>query len=105
MSEWSKVRIQELLATNDKAVCRALVLLNERQTRDEQIQETTKYHNMRGFRPCHAKMGTSMAGQFSRRGTLSEKQIAYWRRTMKDGNMRIGIYWRQLLEEIEAKAA
>ena len=48
-----KATIVELLKTNDKAVCRALVLLNERQTRDEQASENTKYNNGRGFRPCY----------------------------------------------------
>lgn len=100
-----KAQIVELLRTNDKALCRALVLLNNRQTTDEQAQEHTKYHNGRGFRPCHAKMGTSMATFFTKRGYLSPKQLAYWRKPMKDGNMKIGIYWAQLLEEANAKAA
>lgn len=101
----NKAQIVELLATNDKAVCRALVLLNERQTWDEQTCENTKYDNGRGFRPAHARMGTSMAKWFLEKGFLSAKQIAYWRRPMKCGNMRIGIYWAQLAEEAAKKAA
>lgn len=100
----TKNDIVNLLATNDKAVCRALVVLNARQTYDEQVAEHTKHLNGRGFRPAHAKMGTSMADFFTRKGYLSPKQIAYWRRPMKGGQMRIAIYWRQLLEEAEAKA-
>ena len=101
----SKTQIIDLLRTNDKAVCRALVVLNARQTRDEQIAEHTKHLNGRGFRPAHAKMGTSMADFFTRKGYLSPKQIAYWRRPMKTGQMRIEIYWKQLLEEAVAKEA
>lgn len=96
--------IVNLLRTNDKAVVRALVVLNERQTTDEQNSERTKHRNDRGFRPCHAKMGTSMAKFYKRNGYLSPKQIAYWRKEGKEG-MRIAIYWRQLLAEAHKKAA
>lgn len=100
----SKEQIVELLATNDKAVARALIVLNARQTYDEQSSEHTKHNNGRGFKPCHARMGTSMAKFYSRNGYLTPKQIAYWRRTDRRGAMRIGIYWRQLAEEAAAKA-
>jgi hypothetical protein len=50
-------------------------------------------------------MGTSMANFFGKYGRLSEKQVGYWRMRDRAGNMRIGIYWRQLLEAAEAKAA
>jgi len=97
--------IKNLLATNDRAVGRALIVLRNRQTADEQRSETTKHLNGRGFRPCHARMGTSMADFFERRGYLTEKQVNYWRSKMADGNSRIEIYTRQLLEEAAAKAA
>lgn len=97
--------IKDLLATNDRAIGRALVVLKNRQTTDEQVQEQTKYRNGRGFRPCHARMGVSMGDFFEKRGFLSPKQVAYWRKPMADGNSRIEIYARQLLEEAQAKAA
>jgi len=96
--------IVNLLATNDKAVARALVVLKNRQTADEQATENTRHQNGRGFRPCHARMGTSMAKFYERNGYLTPKQIAYWRKPCKEG-MRIAIYWRQLLAEAHAKAA
>jgi hypothetical protein len=96
--------IVNLLRTNDKAIARALVVLNERQTTDEQISENTKHRNYRGFRPCHARMGTSMAKFYLRNGYLTPKQIAYWRKEGKEG-MRIAIYWRQLLSEAKKKQA
>jgi len=101
----NKSQIIELLKTRDVAVARALVVLNERQTADEQVQETVKYHNGMGFRPCHARMGTSMANFYTKFGRLSEKQIAYWRKLDKTGKMRIEIYAGQLLLIAEAKAA
>jgi len=101
----TKEAIVKLLEDDDRAVARALVVLNDRQTQDEQSQETTKYQNGRGFRPAHARMGTSMAQFFKARGYLTPKQLAYWRARDKKGNMRIGIYWAQLLEEAQLKAA
>jgi hypothetical protein len=100
MSEWNKKRIIELLATNDKAVGRALLRLFQNQTSDEQVAEDVKHRNFKGFRPCHARMGTSMAKFFQARGYLTPKQAAYWRSLDKKGNMRIGIYAGQLLKEI-----
>lgn len=97
--------IKNLLATNPRAVGRALIVLRNRQTADERSEENTKHRNGRGFRPCHARMGTNMADFFEKRGYLSEKQVAYWRKPMADGNSRIEIYARQLLEEARAKAA
>lgn len=99
----TKTEILDLLRTNDKAVIRALLVLMANQTSDERDSETTRHHNGEGFRPCHARMGTSMAKQINERGFLSPKQIAYWRREGKEG-MRIGIYWRQLAEAAERKA-
>lgn len=101
----TKVEIVEMLKTNDKAVARALVALTARQTADEQSQETVKYQNGQGFRPCHARMGTSMANFYSRAGFLTVKQVAYWRKLDKSGKMRIEIYAGQLLIVAQAKAA
>ncbi len=104
MADLTKEAIVELLRTSDKAVARALLVLNANQTDSEQTAETVLVHNGKGFRPCHARMGTSMAKFFQRNNYLSEKQIAYWRKVDKKGNMRIGIYSRQLLEAAAEKA-
>lgn len=105
MTEWTKEKIAELLETNDKAVGRALVRLAELQTADEIVSEHTKYKNGRGFRPCHAKMGTSMAKFYKKAGHLTPKQINYWRVKDKSGKSRIGIYAGQLLREFVKTSA
>ena len=99
----NKEQIVKLLATNDKAVARALVVVNGNQTANERSAEATINRNGEGFRPCHARMGTSMAQFYEKRGYLTEKQVAYWRKTDKTGAMRIAIYWRQLAEAAELK--
>ena len=103
MTEHTVESIRKLLETNDIAIARALLALTARQTADEQRSETTKYHNGMGFRPAHARMGTSMANFYKKYGRLSEKQVAYWRKPMKNGKPRIAIYAGQLLEVAREK--
>ena len=100
----TKTDIVNLLRTNDRAVARALVVLTERQTATEQASEATINRNGEGFRPCHARMGTSMAQFYNRRGYLSPKQIAYWRQPQKNGHTRIEVYAGQLLDIALARA-
>lgn len=102
-SDWTKEKIVALLENNDLAVGRALERLYENQTFDEQTHEDVKYRNNKGFRPCHARMGTSMAVHFKRKGYLTPKQVSYWRVRDKTGSMRIGIYAGQLLKIAEEK--
>lgn len=100
----TKQEIIELLRTNDRAVARALVVLNERQTADERTSESTRYRNGRGFNAAHAKRGTGMANFFLRAGFLTPKQLAWWRAPAEQGGcMRIALYVNQLLEAAEAK--
>jgi hypothetical protein len=99
----TKEAIVKLLETNDKAIIRALAVLYSNQTASEQRSESTINRNGEGFRPCHARMGTSMHEFYQKRGFLSPKQIAYWRVKDKNGDMRLAIYWRQLAEAAEAK--
>jgi hypothetical protein len=95
--------IVNLLRSNDKAIARALIVLKDLQTADEQASESTRHANGKGFRPCHARMGVSMAKFYERTGYLSPKQLAYWRKEGKEG-MRIAIYWKQLLAAAHRKA-
>ena len=97
MTALTKDSITDLLRRNNEAVARALVVLYNNQTFDEKQQQDVKYRNNKGFRPAHARIGTSMAEQYLRTGRLSDAQVRYWRVTGKEG-MRIGIYTRQLIE-------
>ena len=97
--------IRELLRTNDRAVGRALLALNARQTADEQQQEVTKSHNEQGFKPCHAKRGTGMAQFYARAGFLTARQVAYWRVVTPSGKSRIEVYAAQLLKIAKENAA
>lgn len=62
----TKESIAALLATNDKAVYRGLVVLFERQTADERDSEQTNHLNGMGFNGRDAKFGTSLAKQVIR---------------------------------------
>ena len=97
--------IRQLLRTNDRAVGRALLALNARQTADEQQAEATKYHNAQGFKPCHAKRGTGMAQVYAKAGFLTPRQLAWWRAVTPSGKSRIEVYAAQLLRVAEENAA
>ena len=100
----TKEFIIQLLNTNDKAVGRALIALNDRQTASEQASEVTINRNGEGFTPADARMGSSMAKFFARFGYLSPKQLAYWRKPNAKGVPRICKYATQLLEVAKQKA-
>jgi hypothetical protein len=102
-TELTREGINELLLKSDKAICRALIVINDNQTFDEQACESTTHHNGTGFTAFDAQMGTSMANFYVKYGYLSPKQIAHWRKFDKNGNIRIGKYWRQLVEAGNAK--
>lgn len=99
-----KAYIIQLLQTNDKAIARALVVLNERQTATERSAESTINDNGVGFTPADARMGTSMAQFYAKRGYLTEKQLAYWKKPNVRGVWRICKYAGQLLEIAKQKA-
>jgi hypothetical protein len=103
----TKQEIIHWVMTNNTALARALVLLNNRQTLDEQRSEETKHSNQRGFNAAHAKRGTSMANWFLRTGFLTPKQMAWWRAPARVGGKtcRIAMYAEQLLEEAKIKEA
>ncbi len=100
---YTREMIMEMLNRNDRAVCRALLVLFNNQTQVEQSSEHTLVWNGKGFTGADARMGTSMAKQYQRVGYLSPKQIQFWRKPNVRGISRIGKYTRQLIEAIPAK--
>lgn len=99
----TKDQIVDLLKTRDLAVARALVVLYEHQTADEQVSHDTHHRNGMGFRPCDAHIGTSMAQFYLKNKFLTQKQLDYWRKPMRNGQMKIEIYANQLLKTVKGK--
>lgn len=106
-NKFSKEYIQALLAREDNigmhAIGRALVVLHNNQTETEKHNEQTYNNNGVGFTPADAYMGSAHAKYYIRFNKLTEKQIQYWQRKEGRGNMRIGKYWRQLIEAAKEK--
>jgi hypothetical protein len=86
-----KAAIQNLLASSDRAVERALVALHARQTSDEQVSMTTKHVNRRGFSQYDAEFGSKLAEVVRKGYRLTPKQVAAARKMVSH-------YWRQLIE-------
>jgi hypothetical protein len=94
---WNKDTILALLNESDKAVCRAVLAIYEKQTENEQATDSTAEQNGVGFNGADAGFGSSLAKQYAERGSLSPRQIACARKMMRK-------YAGQLAEIANAKA-
>jgi hypothetical protein len=73
---WTRIEIEALINTNDRAVERAMVAIWERQTRDEQVTEATRHHNGIGFSGWTAKSGTYFANWVRSGRSLTGRHLA-----------------------------
>lgn len=87
------------LATNPAWAHRALVVLHDRQTRDEQETRTTETHNGVGFTGIDAEILSSFAEQVKRGRTLSVKQLAIAHRRLPKYAAQL---WRIAQEKAQA---
>lgn len=87
------------LATNPAWAHRALVVLHDRQTRDEQETRTTETHNGVGFTGIDAEILSSFAEQVKRGRTLSVKQLAIAHRRLPKYAAQL---WRIAQEKTQA---
>lgn len=93
---WTKTDIQTMLATRDKAVTNALLLIYSKQTDAEQATEATVEHNGVGFTGVDGEFLTSCAKFYKRAGFLTDKQMAIARNKMKK-------YWKQILLDMQSR--
>lgn len=63
--------VRTMLLTNDKMILRGAILINTRQTNDEQKVKQTIYKNRRGFRSSDA-IFTKYVEYYQRFGTMPE---------------------------------
>lgn len=94
----SREFILDLLSRNDRAVERAIVVLFENQTADEQAVARTNHCNGRGFRKNHARRGTRYA-----QWVLSGRRLTGEHLENARGMARL--YVRQLVEAARVKQA
>ncbi len=97
MKTLNRATIINALTTNPNAVKKALVLLYERQTEDEQSRRDTYHANAQGFNTAHAKEGTRLAKK-----VLSGQA---WTLAELSAGFRIASYYAgtQLLEAAKVK--
>jgi hypothetical protein len=69
--------LRDQLSTNSSQALKALVVLFNRQTEDEKVDEHTRYFNEVGFNHNDAKFLTSVAKQYLNSGHLSTSQIEW----------------------------
>lgn len=85
-------RLLDLIKTKDEFAIGGLLKIYSFQTTDEQNINNTTEKNAMGFNACDAGFMSSIAKQFLAKGSLSEKQIPYVKRTMPR-------YIEQLMQE------
>jgi hypothetical protein len=104
----TKASLTELILRGDAvathAVGRALVHLLNRQTREEQRDNTTRNLNDMGFTPADARQGCIHAKYYIKHKELAEWQMKYWLKPNAKGTLRLAKYWRQIDEEAQKKA-
>jgi hypothetical protein len=86
-------------------VGRALVVLFENQTKDEQVMATTNKDNGVGFTGSDAFSGTLTAKYYMKHGILLDWQVEKWTKAGKNGYARLCKYWRQLDTRAQTKAS
>ena len=101
---WTKERMQSLLATNDLAVERALVVIYDRQTQDEKQVSRTKHDNSRGFRKNHDSTGSKLA-RFVLKGWKEhgKNRTHLYPANLEKARKIVMWYHRQLCEVANAK--
>lgn len=86
-------------------VGRALVVVFNNQTRDEQSINNTTINNGVGFTGADARSGTLTAKSFLKNKTLTDWQLNAWLRKDSSGYSRICKYHNQLEKAAQQKAA
>jgi hypothetical protein len=70
--------VKNMLRTNKVWALKALVrIYQENQTADEQAAKVTAHDNGIGFTGVDAKFASSLAEQYLKRGSLSDKQMGF----------------------------
>lgn len=101
----TKSTITNLLNSDNPAkveavIGRALVVLLNNQTADEQRETQTKYNNGMGFAGADARSGTMTAKYWMKHKRLEDWMVEKWTRNPN----RLSKYWRQLDASAQVKA-
>ena len=82
MKVWTKAEIKNLMETNDKVLCTALVKIYNCQTEYERACGDTVENNGVGFNGCDAEILSSFARFYNQNGFLTPKQKNLARKKM-----------------------
>ena len=101
MKIWTREEIEALLARSDAAVLRAIIVIYQKQTADEQKSHITRNVNGVGFSSPDASRGTFHAQYLIKFPDYShpfvkEKILPCWKEIRKNNKMRIMKYAKQL---------
>ena len=80
---WTRDAILALLDSSDKAVVRAIVVLQSLQTQAERISDATFEPNAQGWNSVDAAFMGSLARGIAKYGSLTPKQMIYARKKVR----------------------
>jgi len=86
-----KEYVRKRLANEDKMAIKALLMVFNHQTSDEQSTDRTRYQNNVGFTAFDAEFLTKLAKQYQEKNWLSVKQLAILKKIMPK-------YWKQVID-------
>jgi uncharacterized protein (DUF2267 family) len=94
--QYTKEYIQAKLSTDIRWIEKAVLVLFERQTDDEQTNQVTRWENGRGFNSSDSRYLTYVSNYLLGGRHLSGRHLEKVASKMPK-------YWRQILEEIQIK--
>ena len=94
--QYTKEYIQAKLSTDIRWIEKAVLVLFERQTDDEQTNKVTRWENGRGFNSSDSRYLTYVSNYLLGGRHLSGRHLEKVASKMPK-------YWRQILEEIQIK--
>ena len=87
--QWEQY-LKQLVKSNDRALCKAIVLIYQNQTDEEQMKGQSLDDNYVGFTKWDAEEMTSIAQKIIHKQQLTKREIAKSRNKMQK-------YWKQLM--------
>ena len=89
-SQWNEY-IRKLLLTNEKALCRAIMLIYDNQTKEEKVVGKSVSHNAIGFNRWDSEEMSAIARKLKRGERLLPNEIIHSKLVMPK-------YWKQLMD-------
>ena len=101
----TKAAIKESIATDDAFVLKCLVIMDDRQTEDEQASHETKWRNKMGWMSSHAVNGGKLADLVRNGDDLDEEQLEKARGIVCKYSKQLASHFRTAAKDADPELA